>query len=121
MDPKKRLFQDETAYKILKKARLHLMAVPYLLFFISLITSTVISFYLKDSSFILIGFFIGFIFSQFYWSRMTTIWWIEAINHKQYSKVFREALNEGLVYPRYHFLNNFMILTSEERKKIDFR
>lgn len=120
MDPKKRLFQDETAYKILKKARLHLMAVPYLLFFISLIGSTIISFYFKDSFFILLGFFTGFIFSQFYWSRMTTVWLCEAISHKQYPKVFREALNEGLVYPRYHFLNNFIISTSEERKQIDF-
>ncbi|RNC85741.1 MAG: hypothetical protein ED557_02915 [Balneola sp.] len=121
MDDKKFLFNNDDAYKLLVKARVHLLLIPYLIFIGMCILSIILALHFHDYKFILSINFAGIMLSQIYWSRMIVVWKVKVFQHQLFREVYREAIREGLIYHDSNWFSNLIIATKKERILIKSR
>ncbi len=121
MDDKKYIFNDDDAYRLLVKARVHLLLIPYFIFIGMCILSIILALQFHDYKFILSVNFAGIILSQIYWSRMIVVWKVKVFQHQLFRQVYREAIREGLIYDDSNWFSSLVIATKKERKLINGR
>lgn len=121
MGDKRKLFNNDSAFKLLQKARIHLLLIPHLIFIVLSILTIFLALRFNDYKIIIIGCTSAVFVSQIYWSRMVVLWKIRVVNHQLYRSVYREAINEMLVYPESNWFNSLIIATQKERKQLQRR
>lgn len=119
MSDKSKLFNDESAYTLLKKAQLHLLLIPHFIFLVSGMVAIFLALEFHDYKIILLGYLIAIVLSQLYWSRMVVVWKLKAFKHQLFRTVYREAINEMLIYPDSNWFNNLIIATPSEKTELN--